>query len=101
MFSSFKNFLFLASLATFSSLALIIFMIALIYPTLPEVNHLEEYRPKQPLQVFTKDGSLITEFGEERREFVSIKKVPQKMINAVLAIEDRRFFEHPGIDMIE
>ncbi len=75
-------------------------MVALIYPTLPEVKHLEEYRPKQPLQVFTKDGSLISEFGEERREYIPIKKVPQKMINAILAIEDRRFFEHPGIDMI-
>ena len=75
-------------------------MVALIYPTLPEVKHLEEYRPKQPLQVFTKEGSLISEFGEERREYIPIKEVPQKMINAILAIEDRRFFEHPGIDVI-
>ena len=100
MFSSFKNFLFLSFIGSISALALVFFMVALIYPTLPEVKHLEEYRPKQPLQIFTKEGSLISEFGEERREYIPIKKVPQKMINAILAIEDRRFFEHPGIDII-
>jgi penicillin-binding protein 1A len=100
MFSSFKNFIFLAFIGSIAAIALIFFVIALIYPTLPEVSHLEEYRPKQPLQVFTKEGSLISEFGEERREYIPINKVPQKMINAILAIEDRRFFEHPGIDII-
>ena len=100
MFSSFKNFLFLSFIGSIAALALVFFIVTLIYPTLPEVNHLEQYRPKQPLQVFTKEGSLISEFGEERREYIPIKKVPQKMINAILAIEDRRFFEHPGIDMI-
>ncbi|MEL0056402.1 MAG: hypothetical protein VW666_06240, partial [Methylophilaceae bacterium] len=70
MFSSFKNFLFLSIIGSISVLALIFFMVALIYPTLPEVKHLEEYRPKQPLQVFTKEGSLISEFGEERREYI-------------------------------
>ena len=75
-------------------------MVSLIYPTLPDVKHLEDYRPKQPLQVFSKEGSLIAEFGEERRDYIPINQVPQKMINAILAIEDRRFFEHPGIDFI-
>ena len=100
MLSKLKNFLFIAFLAALSSIALIFFVVSLIYPTLPDVRHLEEYRPKQPLQVFSKDGSLIAEFGEERRDYIPINQVPQRMINAILAIEDRRFFEHPGIDFI-
>ena len=67
---------------------------------MPDVESLSKYRPKEPLQIFTKDNYLIQEFGEERRDFIAIENVPQKMINAILAIEDRRFFEHPGIDFI-
>ena len=95
-----KNFLLLLLLAGMSLTALVFFVIVLIYPTLPDVNHLEKYRPKQPLQIFSQEGLLIAEFGEERRDHTLIKYVPQKMINAILAIEDRRFFEHPGIDII-
>mgnify|MGYP005993238839 FL=1 len=100
MLSKLKNYLFIAFLASLSSFALVFFVVSLIYPTLPDVKHLEDYRPKQPLQVFSKEGSLIAEFGEERRDYIPINQVPQKMINAILAIEDRRFFEHQGIDFI-
>ncbi|MGE4596510.1 MAG: transglycosylase domain-containing protein, partial [Methylophilaceae bacterium] len=97
---SIKNYIFITILTVLSLLAIILFIVALIYPTLPNVDRLEKYRPKQPLQIFSYDGYLIQEFGEERREFFPIKRVPQNMINAILAIEDRRFFEHPGIDII-
>ena len=100
MLSKLKNYFFIAFLVSLSSFALVFFVVSLIYPTLPDVKHLAEYRPKQPLQVFSKEGSLIAEFGEERREYIAINQVPQKMINAILAIEDRRFFEHPGVDII-
>ena len=100
MISKIKNLFILFSLIGLSGLAIIIFIATLIYPTLPEVESLSEYRPKQPLQIFTKDNFLIQEFGEERRDFIAIENVPQKMINAILAIEDRRFFEHPGIDLV-
>jgi len=100
MISKIKNLLILLSLMGLSGLAIIIFIGTLIYPTLPEVESLSKYRPKEPLQIFTKDNFLIQEFGEERRDFIAIENVPQKMINAILAIEDRRFFEHPGIDFI-
>ena len=59
-----KNFILLAMLAGMSSIALIFFIVVLIYPTLPDVNHLQKYRPKQPLQIFSQDGLLIAEFGE-------------------------------------
>lgn len=72
--------------------------ITLIYPTLPSLETLTDYRPKLPLRVYTADGFLISEFGEERRAFVSIDKVPKNLKNAVLAIEDRRFYQHGGVD---
>ncbi len=72
--------------------------ITLIYPTLPSLETLTDYRPKLPLRVYTADGFLISEFGEERRAFVSIDKIPQNLKNAVLAIEDRRFYQHGGVD---
>ena len=100
MISKIKNLLLLTFLIGIAGLATIIFTVTLIYPTLPDVESLSKYRPKEPLQIFTKDNYLIQEFGEERRDFIAIENVPQKMINAILAIEDRRFFEHPGIDFI-
>ncbi|MAS00139.1 MAG: penicillin-binding protein 1A [Nitrosomonadales bacterium] len=100
MFSIIKNYLFIAFFGGLSILAMAFFVSALIYPTLPNISHLEKYRPKQPLQIFSKEGILIAEFGEERRDFIAISDTPQQMINAILSIEDRRFFEHPGIDFI-
>ncbi len=100
MYSIIKNYLFIAFLAGLSILAMIFFISALIYPTLPNISHLEKYYPKQPLQIYSKEGALIAEFGEERRDFIAISDTPQQMINAILSIEDRRFFEHPGIDII-
>jgi len=70
------------------------------YPQLPELNILTEYQPKIPLQIFSEDGQLIGEFGEEHRTFVKIQTAPQMMKNAILAAEDERFYEHNGIDYI-
>ena len=100
MYSIIKNYLFMAFFGALSILAMAFFVSALIYPTLPNISHLEKYRPKQPLQIFSKEEILIAEFGEERRDFIPISDTPQQMINAILSIEDRRFFEHPGIDLI-
>jgi len=70
----------------------------LIYPGLPSLEALTGYRPKVPLRVYSDDGYLIGEFGEERRAFIHIANVPKSMKDAVLAIEDRRFYTHGGID---
>lgn len=72
--------------------------LAMAYPNLPDVSELADYRPKLPLRVYARDGSLLAEFGEERRNLVPFEDIPPVMINAVLAIEDARFFEHHGID---
>ena len=72
--------------------------VTLIYPSLPSLEALTNYQPKLPLRVYSADGFLIGEFGEERRAFVSIEKVPKDLKDAVLAIEDRRFYQHGGVD---
>lgn len=72
----------------------------LIYPDLPSLDSITDYHPKIPLRVYTEDGFLIGEFGEERRAFVKLADVPAQMKNAILATEDKRFYEHGGIDTI-
>src|SRR5256886_3157281 len=77
-------------------LALAGFVILLAYPNLPSIEALTEYQPKIPLRVYTADGVLIGEFGEERRSVVSIEEVPALMKQAILAAEDERFYQHTG-----
>ncbi|MCL4470419.1 MAG: penicillin-binding protein 1A [Gammaproteobacteria bacterium] len=70
----------------------------LAYPNLPSLESLTDYRPKIPLRVYTADGALIGEFGEERRALVKIGAVPRQMRLAILAAEDDRFYSHGGVD---
>lgn len=81
-------------------LLLLIFAAMLTYPTLPSLESLTDYRPKMPLRVFSAEGLLIGEFGEERRELLKINEVPDLMKKAILAAEDDRFYEHGGVDYI-
>jgi penicillin-binding protein 1A len=69
-----------------------------VAPNLPSLDVITDYRPKIPLRVYTADNVLIGEFGEEHRNFVPIKEIPEMMKKALLAIEDSRFYEHGGID---
>jgi penicillin-binding protein 1A len=71
---------------------------AVIYPRLPNISDLSDYRPKLPLRVFSADGSLIGEFGEERRTLMPFAEIPKVMKDAVLAVEDARFYDHGGVD---
>jgi penicillin-binding protein 1A len=81
-----------------ASLALGGFVILLAYPNLPSIEALTEYQPKIPLRVYTSDGVLIGEFGEERRSVVRMEEVPALMKQAILAAEDERFYQHTGVD---
>jgi len=73
-------------------------VVALAYPNLPALDTLTDYQPKVPLRVYTVEGVLIGEFGEERRVLVDIKDVPPTLTNAIIAAEDERFYQHSGID---
>ncbi|MDA0190986.1 MAG: transglycosylase domain-containing protein, partial [Proteobacteria bacterium] len=71
---------------------------ALTYPNLPSLEALTDYRPKIPLRIYSADGQLIGEFGEERRAVLRIADVPDVMKQAILAAEDDRFYQHAGVD---
>ncbi|MBK6905692.1 MAG: penicillin-binding protein 1A [Rhodocyclaceae bacterium] len=73
-------------------------IVIVIYPQLPSIAVLTDYRPKIPLRIYTADGHLMGEFGEERRNLVTVKDVPPVLKQAILAAEDERFYEHSGID---
>nr|WP_081708614.1 penicillin-binding protein 1A [Rhodoferax saidenbachensis] len=74
--------------------------LAVAFPNLPDISDLSDYRPKLPLRVFSAEGDLLGEFGEERRNLTPIKEIPKVMSNAVLAIEDARFYQHGGVDYV-
>ncbi len=80
--------------------AIAAFVLLLAYPNLPSIEALTDYRPKIPLRIYTADGFLIGEFGEERRSVVKIESVPDVLKNAILAAEDERFYQHTGVDYI-
>ena len=88
----------LATAGALSVLVLVAVALSVAYPNLPDISELSDYRPKLPLRVFSLEGSLIGEFGEERRQLTPIAQIPKVMTDAVLAIEDSRFYEHGGID---
>ena len=78
--------------------ALLGLMVLLAYPNLPTLEVLTDYKPKVPLRVYSAEGLLIGEFGEERRAIVTIGEVPAVMKQAILAAEDERFYQHTGVD---
>ncbi|MGL5985425.1 MAG: penicillin-binding protein 1A [Burkholderiales bacterium] len=91
-----------AALSALTMLAIgaLLILVIVTYPRLPSLDTITDYRPKIPLRIFTQDGQQIGEFGEERRAFVPIDKVPLQMKQAILAAEDERFYQHGGVDYI-
>ena len=81
-----------------SILLLVGLALAVAYPNLPETSSLTDYRPKLPMRIYSSDSVLIGEFGDERRNFTPIGQIPKVMQDAVLAIEDARFYQHGGVD---
>jgi penicillin-binding protein 1A len=96
-----RSFLYpLAVLATLGlvGLGVIVLTLALLYPNLPSLETMTDYRPKVPLRIFTADDQLIGEFGEERRAVLKLQAVPLRMRQAILAAEDDRFYQHGAVD---
>ncbi len=86
--------------AVLSVLMVAAIALAVAYPNLPAISGLTDYRPKLPMRIFSADGVLVGEFGEERRNFTPIAQIPKVMQDAVLAIEDARFYRHSGVDYV-
>jgi penicillin-binding protein 1A len=74
--------------------------VALVYPSLPSLEVLTDYRPKMPLRIYAEDGGLLAEFGEEKRSVVRLEHVPASLQQAILAAEDERFYQHGGVDTL-
>ncbi|MFZ0485935.1 MAG: transglycosylase domain-containing protein, partial [Arenicellales bacterium] len=83
--------------ALVGALALAGFTFTLL-PDLPSAKEIRDVRLQVPLRVYAANGALLAEFGEQRREPVTIDKVPKTLIHAVLAAEDDSFYSHPGVD---
>ena len=92
----------LAFLAGSAAVAVLgtVFVVAITYPQLPSLETITDYQPKIPLRVYTAEGILIGEFGEERRTVVAINAVPAALKNAIIAAEDERFYQHSGVDYL-
>jgi len=89
----------LLGLVTTAVVAVAVFTFTLM-PDLPSIDSLKDVPLKVPLRVYTSQGRLMAEFGEERREPVSIEQVPEALVKAILAAEDDRFYSHPGVDFV-
>lgn len=98
--SWFKKLLILVVVAFFAGITTILVTYLLLKDELPDVATLKDVRLQTPMQVFTADGELISQFGEQRRIPLRLDEMPPLLIQAFLAIEDTRFYEHPGIDII-
>jgi penicillin-binding protein 1A len=96
------RFVLAGGIAMFTLAALVGFAFLATYyylkPTLPDVAAIRRLKLQVPLRVYSRDGLLIGQIGEQRRLPVAYAQVPKSVIQAFLAAEDDRFFEHPGID---
>ena len=90
----------LGSAALGALLMVVLLALAVAYPNLPDIADISDYRPKLPLRVYSSEGVLLGEFGEERRSLTPIAQIPKVMKDAVLAIEDARFYQHGGVDYV-
>ncbi len=96
-----RSYLIMAAVAfVIAPLLLGVFAAILVYPTLPSLETLTDYSPKIPLRVYSTEGVLIGEFGEEHRALIKIDEVPSLMKKAILAAEDDHFYEHGGVDYL-
>jgi len=90
----------LSTAGLLSILLLVGVALVMAYPQLPDISDLADYRPKLSMRVFSVEGKVIGEFGEERRKLVPFKDIPVIVKQAVLSIEDARFYQHGGVDYI-
>ena len=86
-----------ALISTLASILTIGIGYLFIKPSLPEINLVDKDALQIPLKVFTSDGVLIGEFGDQKRRTIEYEQIPQNLKNAFLAAEDDQFFKHGGV----
>lgn len=74
--------------------------LSVLYQKLPSLDVLIDYRPRLPMRIYSAEGDIIGEFGEEKRAYRTYQDFPQQLVGALLATEDVRFFEHVGLDFV-
>jgi penicillin-binding protein 1A len=91
----------LMALASAMAVGLVLLLAAVLWYgwDLPPTDKATEYKPRQHMQVFTADGAEIAQFGTERRLYVPVEKIPKRLRDAVLAVEDAEFYHHHGISV--
>ena len=94
----FKFFISLFLIGTVIGILSVLGIYLYVRPSLPDVQSLREVKLQQPMRVLSRDGKLITQFGEKRRIPVIYEDIPEQMVHAFISAEDDRFFEHPGVD---
>lgn len=82
------------------SVGLLAVAVLVTYPKLPELDAITHYQPKEPLTIYSSDGVVIGTYGDERRAFTPINQFPQVLKDAVIAAEDKRFYQHWGVDLM-
>jgi penicillin-binding protein 1A len=98
--SSISKFLFWLIVSVFSGTSLLISAVYLyLTPQLPNIQSLQQIELQIPLRIYTEDGQLISEFGEQRRRPLEYNEIPQQFVHALIAAEDDRFFQHNGVDL--
>jgi penicillin-binding protein 1A len=98
--SSISKFLFWLIVSVFSGTSLLISAVYLyLTPQLPNIQSLQQIELQIPLRIYTEDGQLISEFGEQRRRPLEYNEIPQQFVHALIATEDDRFFQHNGVDL--
>ncbi len=98
--SSISKFVFWLIVSIFSGTSLLISSVYLyLTPQLPDIQSLKNIELQIPLRIYTENGQLISEFGEQRRRPLEYNEIPQQFIHALIAAEDDRFFHHNGVDL--
>ncbi|CAH0534596.1 Penicillin-binding protein 1A [Vibrio stylophorae] len=95
-----KRFLLFAVFCMILGLGTIFGFYLYLKPELPDVATIKDVQLQTPLQILSADGKLIAQFGDKRRNPLTLDQIPQQMIDAFIATEDSRFYDHPGIDPI-
>ena len=93
-----KKFLILGAFLIFICFSMLIYFLWKVSPELPSYNELKSYNPSLTSRVFTSDGLLLDKYFIQERIFVPINRIPKNLIYAFISAEDKKFFEHIGID---